>query len=174
VIEYSDLPAAVANRRRGDGLLEIWAGSIAVHAMDVAFLRRMTKTAGGLPFHVARKKVPHVDSAGDRVEPTAPNAIKFERFIFDLLPSAENAVVVEVDAATHFAPLKNGPGEKSDTALTVQTQMIDLHAEWLRRAGASLSEGVVVEISPLYALDAEQLAEKVMPGTRVTEATYFC
>ena len=174
VIEYSDLPDAVANRRREDGSLEIWAGSIAVHAMDVAFLRRMTKTAGGLPFHVARKKVPHVDSAGHRVEPTAPNAIKFERFIFDLMPSAENALVVEVDTARHFAPLKNGPGEKSDTAHTVRAQMIDLHSKWLRRAGARVSERVPVEISPLYALDAEQLAEKVTPGTQVTEATYFC
>ena len=41
-----------------------------------------------LPFHVARKAVPHVDPSGRKVEPSGPNAVKFERFIFDLLPEA--------------------------------------------------------------------------------------
>ena len=38
---------------------------------------------------MARKAVPFVDPAtGQRVEPRSPNAIKFERFIFDALPHA--------------------------------------------------------------------------------------
>jgi len=32
---------------------------------------------------------------------------------------------------------------------------------------------VPVEISPLFALDAGDLAGKVRPGTRVTKPTYF-
>ena len=42
-----------------------------------------------LPFHVAHKKVAFLDAAGGRVQPRVPNAIKFERFIFDLMPAAE-------------------------------------------------------------------------------------
>jgi UDP-N-acetylglucosamine/UDP-N-acetylgalactosamine diphosphorylase len=173
VIEYSDLPDHVAQRRAADGSLLLRAGSIAVHVMDVAFLERMAASADALPFHIAHKKVPYIDSEGVPVDPQAPNALKFERFIFDLMPSARNAIVVEVDAARHFAPLKNASGQKQDTPEMVRAQMVALHAEWLRRAGAELADGVPVEVSPLFALDAGELAERIRPGTRVTEGTYF-
>jgi UDP-N-acetylglucosamine/UDP-N-acetylgalactosamine diphosphorylase len=52
--------------------------------------------------------------------------------------------------------------------------MIAQHVAWLRRAGAEVADGVAVEISPLWALDAGQVAEKLAPNTRVTEDTYFC
>jgi UDP-N-acetylglucosamine/UDP-N-acetylgalactosamine diphosphorylase len=172
MIEYSDLPKEVAERRKPDGSLAIWAGSIGVHAMDLVFLDRMAGTAGGLPFHVARKKVPYVDASGRRVEPEAENALKFERFIFDLLPSASHAIVVEVDPGEHFAPLKNASGA-ADTPEQVRARMIALHARWLRAAGAELLDGVPVEISPLWALDANETAARVAPGMKVAEATYF-
>ena len=173
VIEYSDLPDEVAKRRNADGSLRVWAGSIAVHAMAVDFLRRMAGTADGLPFHIAHKKVPYLDAAGQPVQPEKPNAIKFERFIFDLLPSAEHAIVVEVDAARHFGPLKNAPGAASDTPESVKAQLVALHRQWLLEAGAEVAEGVAVEISPLYALDAKMLAERLPAGTRVEVPTYF-
>lgn len=173
VIEYSDLPDDAANRRNADGSLAIWAGSIAVHVMDVALLRRLAGEADGLPFHIARKKVAHIDAAGRRIEPSQPNAIKFERFIFDVMPQARNAIVVEVDPAQAFAPLKNASGAKGDTRETVQAQLSAQHRQWLRQAGAQVDDGVMVEISPLYALDAEELAAKIRPGTRVSEPTYF-
>ncbi|MBN1591546.1 MAG: UTP--glucose-1-phosphate uridylyltransferase, partial [Pirellulales bacterium] len=138
VIEYSDLPDDVAQRRGPDGSLAIWAGSIAVHVMDVAFLERMVQKADSLPFHCATKTVAHVDAQGRPIEPTESNAIKFERFIFDLLPSAERAIVVEVDRNEAFAPLKNASGERADTPETVRARMISQHAAWLRRAGAEL------------------------------------
>jgi len=173
VIEYIHLPDHAASRRKPDGSLEIWAGSIGVHAIALAFLERMAASPDALPFHRACKKTPYVDSAGRQVTPAAPNAIKFERFIFDLLPKAQNAVLVEVDRQRHFAPLKNASGEKEDTPETVRCAMIALHAGWLRQAGAEVAEGVPVEISPLVALDAEELAERIAPGTRVTEPTHF-
>ena len=89
VIEYSDLSDVAANRRNADGSLAIWAGSIAVHVFDAAMLRKLSTSAESLPFHIARKKVVHIDASGNRVTPSEPNAIKFERFIFDLLPSVE-------------------------------------------------------------------------------------
>jgi UDP-N-acetylglucosamine/UDP-N-acetylgalactosamine diphosphorylase len=159
VIEYSDLPNEVAHRRREDGSLLIWAGSIAVHVFDLAFLARMEGRADALPFHVARKKVPYVDSKGRKVAPSEPNAIKFERFIFDLMPSAENAVVVEVDPRRHFAPLKNASGEASDTPEAVREHLVARDTEWLEAAGARVAEGTPVEISPLVALDAQATAE---------------
>jgi UDP-N-acetylglucosamine/UDP-N-acetylgalactosamine diphosphorylase len=173
VIEYSDLPDVVAQRRNPDGSLAIWAGSIAVHAIDAAFLERTSAMADALPFHIARKKVACVDAAGRTVEPKEPNAIKFERFIFDLIPLASHATVVEIDPAEGFAPLKNGPGAPRDTAEWVQAQMTAQHRRWLRRAGVEVADGLPVEIGPLWALDAEEVAEKVKPGERVTEARYW-
>jgi UDP-N-acetylglucosamine/UDP-N-acetylgalactosamine diphosphorylase len=173
VIEYSDLPDDVAARRAGDGSLVVWAGSIAVHAMELSFLERMAQAATGLPFHHASKRVAHLDEQGNRIEPGEPNAIKFERFIFDLMPSAQRAIVVEVDPQRHFAPLKNASGQPHDTPESVKAQMADLHREWLRRAGFEVADGVPVEISPLFALDAEEMAARILSTKRITEPTYF-
>jgi UDP-N-acetylglucosamine/UDP-N-acetylgalactosamine diphosphorylase len=51
--------------------------------------------------------------------------------------------------------------------------MIAQHRRWLEQAGASVAEGIAVEINPLWALDAAEVAEKVNPGTRIDRPTYF-
>ena len=173
VIEYSDLPDEAAVRRNADGSLAIWAGSVAVHVIDAALLRRLADEVDALPFHVARKRTPYVDAVGARIEPTEPNAMKFERFVFDLMPRARAAIVVEVDRRRAFAPLKNAPGANEDTPEAVRTQMAALARDWLRQAGVEVDDDVVVEISPLFAIDAEELATKVSAGTRITQPTYF-
>ena len=173
VIEYSDLSDEAAVVRNPDGSLRIWAGSIAVHVMDTALLRRLADTTEGLPLHIALKKVAHVDPSGARIEPAKPNAVKFERFIFDLMPMAHNAIVVEVDPAKAFAPLKNASGAKTDTPEIVRAQIAALGRDWLRQAGVEVDDSVIVEISPLFALDTEQLAAQIASGTRIIEPTYF-
>jgi UDP-N-acetylglucosamine/UDP-N-acetylgalactosamine diphosphorylase len=173
VIEYSDFPDDVAERRAADGSLVFWAGSIAVHVFDVAFLERSLELKDGLPFHMARKKVPYVDDAGRRVEPTKPNALKFERFIFDLLPHAAHAIVVEGAEADVLAPLKNAPAADRDTAEYVQRLMIDQHRRWLAAAGVRVADDVPVEISPLWALDVEAVAERTDRPNPIDEPTYL-
>jgi UDP-N-acetylglucosamine/UDP-N-acetylgalactosamine diphosphorylase len=176
VIEYSDLPPALAERRLPEGGLELWAGSIAVHVLERAFIERL---AGGhaLPFHRAIKKVPYVDEAGKRVTPDAPNAVKFERFIFDALPLAGRWTLVETDRAVEFEPLKNATGP--DSPESVRRRMSDLFAGWLEGAGASvrrLGDGSVpfgIEISPLFALDSEELKAKLEPGLEVEGPLYL-
>lgn len=174
VIEYSDFPADVAREQNEDGSLKFWAGSIAIHVFDLNFLERMLQFKDALPFHVAHKKVPYVDAAGKQVEPSEPNALKFERFIFDLLPQASRPIVVEYADQECFAPLKNAPGAEKDTPEYVQQFIVQQHREWLAAAGAEVGEGVVVEIDPLWAVDAEVVAERIQPGTVISEPTYFC
>ncbi len=164
VIEYSDLPEDVARRRNADGSLAIWAGSIAVHMMDAGMLRRLSETAEGLPFHYAHKKVAYIDASGRKVEPKDLNAIKFERFIFDLMPFSANSIVVEIDPQEGFGPLKNASGAAADTPEMVQSMMIAQHARWLKQAGAEVAENVALEICPLFALDAEEVAQKNPAG----------
>lgn len=164
VIEYSDLPPELASKRRPDGELELWAGSIAIHVFDLSFLQRLAE-ASSLPYHFARKVVPFVDESGKLVRPEQPNAIKFERFVFDALPLARKAFIVETDRRQEFEPLKNAEGENSPA--TVRQALSDLYADWLRSAGVHVprrpdgSSLHPIEISPLFALDAEELRAKV-------------
>ncbi len=177
ILEYSDLNPLddeIVERRAPDGSRVFWAGNTACHVFDVAFLERMAASGTALPFHVARKTVSHIDASGSAVEPREPNAIKFERFIFDLLPEARQAIVVEVDPQLTFAPIKNAPGESFDSPETVQAQMIALHADWLRSAGCKVTDGVPVEISPLFAQNAAEVAAQIRPGLAVTAPHYFC
>jgi UDP-N-acetylglucosamine/UDP-N-acetylgalactosamine diphosphorylase len=166
IIEYSDLPAEHADRKTAEGEPIFWAGSIAVHVIDVAFLRRVANSPDGLPFHRAHKKVSYFDPTTDeQVLPPQPNALKFERFIFDLLPLASEAVVMEVDRAAIFAPVKNAdePGAL-DTPTTVKAQMSALYRHWLRVAGIEVNDEVPVEISPLAASSQTEFVQKVQAG----------
>lgn len=175
IIEYSDLPAESAAQTNADGSLRLWAGSVAVHVFDVAFLARMAASPEGTPHHVARKAVACLDAAGNRVVPSgeAKNAIKFERFIFDLLPAARRSIVMEVDAAEAFAPVKNADGAAKDTPASVKRQMVALHRRWLQAAGAEVAANADVEIRPGFALDAEEVAARLALPCRVETSRLF-
>jgi len=170
IIEYFNLPEPIARARDDKGEIRLWAGNLAVHVFALDFLERMSAEADGLPFHRAEKTVSHIDGRGNRVEPATENAIKFERFIFDLLPAAKNALVVEAAKEVAFAPVKNATG--ADSPETARASMIQRDAELLRKAGV-LVDDVPVEVNPLWALDAEEAAGKLPPGLRVTRSTYF-
>ena len=168
VIEYSDLPEELARATRDDGTLLFSAGSIAIHVFSRAFVERLTADGSArLPFHRALKKVPHVGPAGAFVQPDEPNAVKFEKFVFDALPLAESALVLETLRSEEFSPIKNVTGEDS-VATSLRDQVLRA-AEWLESAGVSIPRdaagevAAAIEISPLFALDQGQLAEKVGP-----------
>jgi UDP-N-acetylglucosamine/UDP-N-acetylgalactosamine diphosphorylase len=172
MIEYSDLPDEWAQETDEQGELKFWAGNPAIHLFDVEFLRKITAAADRLPWHLARKKVPHL---GEN-DPQAENALKFERFIFDVLPQAERWTILPTTREDEFAPVKNKDG--ADSPASAQAMMCAQAARWLRSAGVEMPEGLTVEISPLFALDAldlESVAEKIPPITRNTylrEPTY--
>lgn len=167
IIEYSDLPQAAAEQRDAAGDLKFWAGNIAVHVFNRSLLEDIVASADGLPFHRASKVVPFVDESGRLVEPETPNAIKFERFIFDLLPLAERAFVVEGDASEVFAPVKNANGAEVDTPDTAQAALLALHRRWLTAAGAHVDDSIRVEIHPDWALDAAAVKERLASGSQV-------
>lgn len=173
IIEYSDLPAEVAEQREPDGRLRLWAGNLAVHVFSTSFLCREASDAAALPIHLAVKKVPFVDVNGTVVNPTQPNAYKFERFIFDLLPQARNPMVVEVAAAEAFAPVKNAPGESVDTPATAQAAMMARDRRFLAAAGIESADQIAVEVNPLWAWSPAEAAAKLAPGTRLLTDTYF-
>jgi UDP-N-acetylglucosamine/UDP-N-acetylgalactosamine diphosphorylase len=176
VIEYSDLSPGLAARRQPDGRLELWAGSIAVHILERSFIERLV-AEHRLPFHRATKRVAHVGETGQLFQPEQPNAVKFERFVFDALPMASRWTVVETDRSGEFEPLKNAEGP--DSPATVHQRMSDQFGSWLEQAGASVPrrpDGSVpfgIEISPLFALDPAELKTKVAPGFVVERPVYL-
>jgi UDP-N-acetylglucosamine/UDP-N-acetylgalactosamine diphosphorylase len=173
IIEYSDLPDDLARRRNSDGSLCIWAGSIAVHVFRTAFLERISHQADALPFHLARKTVRFLDERGVEQTPDQPNAMKFERFIFDLLPWAKNAIVVEGRTEEVFAPVKNAEGAASDTPTATRRAMSHLYTRWLQSAGATVEPGTPVEISPLWALDEMQVAQRISLPCSMDRPTFL-
>jgi UDP-N-acetylglucosamine/UDP-N-acetylgalactosamine diphosphorylase len=173
VIEYSDLPEQVARQRAPDGSLRLWAGNIAVHVISVAFLERVAQRGPPLPFHLAVKRVPYVDANGRSQEPREPNAIKFERFIFDLLPSAQNAMVVEIDPAEGFAPVKNGLDVSTENPHTAQAAMTLQHARRWRAFGGQIHAGAVLELHPLVALDTRRLQDWIRRLPVCAASTYL-
>ena len=173
VIEYSDMPDDLAEQTDGEGRLRFEAGSIAIHILARRFVERLT--AGGefaLPFHRAEKKIPYVDEAGETVTPDEPNGVKFEMFVFDALPLAENPVVLEIDRAREFSPVKNAQGE--DSPATARRDMVRLAADRLEAAGVAVPRDntgeptVQVEISPLAARTGEEL-KRVCADRGLTE-----
>lgn len=172
IIEYSDLPEQYARQTNSDGSLKLWAGSIAVHVFNLDFLDAANRNST-LPFHRAKKKVPFVDDNGRLIKPDSPNATKFEKFIFDLLPSARNAIVCEVDATEGFCAVKNAAPAPSETPEHVRQAISDLHTKWLNECGVEVQQGVKIEINPLYAVDSKQLAQKVGETKQIANDTYF-
>jgi UDP-N-acetylglucosamine/UDP-N-acetylgalactosamine diphosphorylase len=173
IIEYSDLPAKFAEQTQEDGSLKLWAGNIAVHLFDVDFLQRVVQFADGLPFHRARKIVPFINSSGELVKPQQPNAIKFERFVFDLLPMADRSIVVEGNAREVFAPVKNANGAPTDTPDATRAALMALHRDWLRQSGCRVEDSVAVEIHPSWALDATEVRTRMTQPISLVSDTYF-
>jgi len=173
VIEYSDLPEDLARATTDDGHLRFSAGSIAIHMLSRSFVERLTASGKcDLPLHRADKKVVHVDEAGNVVEPTEPNAVKLERFVFDAMPLAHEAVILETRRSQEFSPIKNAEGP--DSPATSLHDQVRRAATWLEAADIQIprdADGQIVaaiEISPLFADSAEQLAAKIDPDLEIT------
>lgn len=165
VVEYSDMPDDLMAATDAAGELVFRGGSIAIHIFDRAFVKRLggdgagEENAGRLPFHRADKKVSTLDEAGEPLIPDAPNAVKFELFVFDALPFAKNPVIIETARRDDFSPVKNAEG--LDSLQTCQDDQLRQFARWFLAAGVPLAcdetglPSMTLEVSPLFA-DSEQ------------------
>lgn len=156
IIEYSDLPIEVAQRRTAANELELWAGSTAIHIFSREFLSRLITGTWELPFHIAHKAVAHHVHGQGMVTSKQPNAYKFERFIFDVMPQARKALIVEADRQREFNPLKNAEGTHSPD--DVRRSLVAMHREWAQQAEHDIHPERPIEISPLVGLEADDFA----------------
>ncbi len=138
VIEYSDMPPEMQEATDSNEELRFKAGSVAIHIFDCDFITRIGGDAVGtkLPFHRANKKIPFIDSRGGLVNPDAPNGVKFEMFVFDALPLAENPVIIEAARGDDFSPVKNAEGV--DSPKTCSEDQRRMYGRWLQAAGVEV------------------------------------
>ena len=177
VIEYSDMPDELAERRKPDGSLLFEMGSIAIHIINRSFVEKLDLQAYPLPLHRAVKEIPHIDDSGNLVEPAEPNGIKLESFVFDAVPLASKSIILETLREQEFAPIKNADGV--DSPETARQLMLARAADWLESAGIAIarkpdgSVDCLIEIAPSFALDKDDIKAKlsqipqIKPGDKV-------
>ncbi len=163
VIEYSDMTEENTTARDAAGNLLFWAGSIAIHIINVDFVEKIGGNAK-LPWHVAKKKIPYISNEGNRIKPENNNGIKFETFVFDAIPLVTKTITMEVAREEEFAPVKNATG--IDSAESCRQLLSNRFAGWLEACGyqvprnANGDSAISLEISPLFALDQQEFIKK--------------
>ncbi len=179
VIEYSDLPDELAEKRNADGSLTFALGSIAIHIINTSFVEKLNAEGFSLPLHRAVKKIPHISQYGKPVEPSEPNGIKLETFIFDALPLAKKSIILETLRSREFAPTKNATGV--DSVETTRQMMVALAADWLESAGVAVpkkpdgSIDCLIEIASSFALEKDDLKAKLnqIPKIKAKDKLYL-
>ncbi|CAH8548933.1 unnamed protein product [Heterobilharzia americana] len=149
-------------------------GNICVHFTTRLFLESVCQDdiQMKMKYHRAQKKVIHIDiETGEQIIPQKPNAIKFEKFVFDVFPFAKRFFIWEVPRDEQFSPIKNGPGAIEDCPKTSRNDLLNYHTRLAKNAGAiiiddhstsngngyqnSVYEKALIEISPLITYDGE-------------------
>ena len=170
IVEYTELSDAQKGARQPDGRLRFRYGSVAIHVFSLGFLERAAATP--LTLHVAHKKVPFCGDDGRVVAPDAPNAFKFEKFIFDVIPLADRVLNVEFRREDEFSPVKNATGD--DSPLTSRRDMSRKFAGWLQACGVEVpGDGagyptVAIEIDPCIARNVDALRARLPADLRIS------
>ncbi|MBN2545106.1 MAG: UTP--glucose-1-phosphate uridylyltransferase [Spirochaetes bacterium] len=158
VIEYSDLSTEDLNAKDQNGILKYLMGSIAIHIFNVDFLLNFTDK---MPIHFAIKNVNGYSFDNpERPEIKDFKGLKFESFIFDIIPMASKSVFFETAREEEFFPLKNKEGIDSiETCVKGQSMLFH---KWLKDAKFTQNNynDEKIEISPLYAPDYEIFLSK--------------
>jgi len=157
VVEYSEIDNATAEAKdsKQPEILKFRAANIVNHYYSFRFLETIEEWVHHLPHHVARKKIPYVDTEkGETIKPDKPNGIKLEQFVFDVFPMLDlkKFACMEVKREDEFSPLKNAKGTGEDDPDTSKKDILDQGRRWIENVGGSVtseSEATGVEISPL-------------------------
>lgn len=141
VVEYSEIDKDLSEEKdhKHSDLLRFRAANIVNHYYSFRFLETMELWVHKLPHHIARKKIPHVDTAsGEFIKPDKPNGIKLEQFVFDVFPmlSLDKFASLEVDRKDEFSPLKNASGAGEDDPDTSTNDILQQGLRWAQAVGA--------------------------------------
>jgi UDP-N-acetylglucosamine/UDP-N-acetylgalactosamine diphosphorylase len=130
VAEYTELPVLAARALDADGLPLHREANIASHLVRLDLAERFA--ALELPWHLAKKRIPHVDPASGE-DRSGEIACKYERFLFDAFPASPGISLLRVEREREFAPVKNADGP--DSPATARKALETLHRSWRERWG---------------------------------------
>jgi UDP-N-acetylglucosamine/UDP-N-acetylgalactosamine diphosphorylase len=154
-LEYSEMSKKDMHAKNPNGELKFYAASIAIHMINTNFVEKLNKGGFKLPWHKAVKNIPTFKGN--------IQGVKFETFVFDSLGYAKSSITMEVKREDEFAPVKNKKG--ADSPKTATDMQIDLYARWLENCKINIprdkNNKVKIEISPLFALDPQELKKKL-------------
>lgn len=115
IIEYYELSEDMMHQQNPDGSLAYGFGVTLNYLFPISRLKETLDRK--MPLHVVKKAVPYINEDGELINPTEPNAYKFETLALDLIHEMDDCLVFEVDREKEFAPVKNKEGVDSiDTA----------------------------------------------------------
>lgn len=163
VVEYTHVSKEMLEKRDSNGDLVYSAGNAGIHLMDREFVKRMNDL-GKMNFYQTRKKVTFIDHQDKIVISEEPNALKFEQLIFDVLPEARNAVLMEIMRQEEFSPIKNAQG--TDSLDSFKKDQLIQYIEWFKNVGVDITcgqDGIPlfnIEISPFFADNQYSFIEK--------------
>lgn len=161
VVEYSEISKKLAEAKDAQGLLKLRAANIVNHYYSVDLLNRDLDTwCNSMSYHIAKKRIPEYNTETRYVSsPTEPNGIKLEQFIFDVFHTVplNKFGCLEVERTKEFSPLKNGPGSPNDNPESSCAAYLSLSTEWLKNAGATVTENTLVEVSGKLSYAGENL-----------------
>jgi UDP-N-acetylglucosamine pyrophosphorylase len=111
VVEYTEITDDLAEATNENGELIFAESHINCNLFNVKAIEEISKRK--LPYHSAHKKAKYIDEDGNLVVPEAPNAYKFESFIFDAFDMLNGMAILRVKREEEFAPVKNAEGNDS-------------------------------------------------------------
>ena len=111
VIEYTEISKEMAEAIDENGELLYGEAHVLMNMFNIKALEQIGDKK--LPYHSAFKKAEYKDENGQMVVPEAPNAYKFESFIFDAFSSLDDMLIMRVKREDEFAPVKNAEGVDS-------------------------------------------------------------
>lgn len=111
VIEYTEISDELAEATDVKGELLYGESHILCNQFHLSALEQISQNK--LPYHVAFKKASYLNDKGEVVQPTEPNAYKFEAFLFDAFSTVDAMSILRVKREDEFAPVKNAEGVDS-------------------------------------------------------------
>ena len=116
VIEYTEISDNMAEKTNANDELVYGESHIMCNLYSLQALEKIANQT--LPFHSAHKKADYMDNNGNVVKAEAPNAYKYEAFLFDGFGYFDDISILRGRREEDFAPIKNKEGVDSPATAT--------------------------------------------------------
>ena len=171
VVEYSEIPEDDFKSVLSDGTLKYPLANVSLFSFSMDFVEKIaTKYDRQIPFHKAFKAVKYLDQNGTTRMADAPMAWKYEKFIFDVLPFANNVNALLGLREESFAPLKNAYGQ--DTLADVQAALQKFDRKTFSEISGVEAPLRAFELSPKFYYPTPDLFAK-WKGKDLPEESYI-